>query len=346
VQRAPIVATVVLLGATAVAGLVATGFAAEFPEARVPVLATPRFHVFDDFETNLNDSLIAAGVARRFGKPELFAAGEEVACFGTLAPSARAGWQKAVDWYVEFVSPKEFDTRPQYQLRLALAGLDRDFDEAELDIVAIARGLREAASPAYRRCRWPAQEEKNGRFIAALASELERYEAIVAPRLERIYRKSWSGGPIHVDVVETVSWAGADSVFPDGVGGHLLISSETPPGAALELIFHEASHGLMLRGDPLRQAIVRAAEDAEADTRDLWHPVLFFTTGEIVRRALEEGGRPGYTPMIEEIYRRSPWGAWREAIALEWAPYVRGERELDEAARALVAAVAPTPKSE
>ena len=41
---------------------------------RTPVLATPHFNFYNDFETNLNDALIAAGAARKAGKPEALAA--------------------------------------------------------------------------------------------------------------------------------------------------------------------------------------------------------------------------------------------------------------------------------
>ena len=50
-------------------------------------------------EPNLNDALIAAGTARRFGKPELFQSGGEAECFGKLPSSARAAWNAAASWY-------------------------------------------------------------------------------------------------------------------------------------------------------------------------------------------------------------------------------------------------------
>jgi hypothetical protein len=63
---------------------------AQRPE-RTPLLKTPHFVFYDDPEMNLNDALIAAGLARKNAKPELFQADAEAACFQRLAPSARAG---------------------------------------------------------------------------------------------------------------------------------------------------------------------------------------------------------------------------------------------------------------
>ena len=48
---------------------------------RTPVLTTPRFALYSDFDTNLNDALIAAGIARKGGKQELFHSGAELPCF-------------------------------------------------------------------------------------------------------------------------------------------------------------------------------------------------------------------------------------------------------------------------
>lgn len=325
-------------------GLVAT-LAAASPGAvseRAPVAATERFVFFSDFDTNLNDALIAAGVARRFDQPELFAAGDEVACFEALSPSARAGWRGAAAYYAEIVSPADWTDRQQHLLRMDLAGIDEELkDDAARQFAAIARGFRAAAAPAYRACRWLAQDEKNRRWIAAVRPRLAAHEAAIGARLESVYRARWNGRPIRVDVVETVNWAGANSTFPDAVGGHLLISSGNPDATALELVFHEASHGLMLRDAPLRRALDAAAAAARIEApRDLWHAVLFFTTGEVVRLRLAEAGEADYTPIVYELFARGSWDEHRAALETEWRPYVRGERALDEAAAKLVAAAA------
>ncbi len=81
--------------------------------------------------------------------------------------------------------------------------------------------------------------------------------------------------------------------------------------AALEAVFHEASHVLV--GGLMRQledAFRARGEDAPAT---LWHALLFFTTGEVLRRQLPEG----YVPYAyaRSLYARDPtWAkATREA---------------------------------
>src|SRR5262245_65318381 len=201
---------------------------------RVPVLTTPHFTFYSDFETNLNDALINAGVDRKFRRPELFHAGSEVACFEKLPPSERAGWDEALDWYAKIVSPVEFKAREQFLIRVRLAGFDEEVkSEADREFVEIAAAFRVAAAPAYRACRWPAQDESNRRFVDELRPRLAAYEDKIAIGLTMLYQKSWSGLPIPVDVVQTVNWAGANSIVRELGGGHLLVSVENPAASAL-----------------------------------------------------------------------------------------------------------------
>ncbi len=312
------------------------------PPERTPVATTPHFAFYSDFDTNLNDALIAAGAARKGGKPELFRAGDEVACFDKLPPSARAAWNGAVGYYAEIISPADWIDRQQYLIRVHLAGFDEDLKDAGArQFVEIARSFRVAAAPAYKACRWAAQDEKNRRWIEELKPQLAVDEKKAASRLERLYQKRWNGLPIPVDIVETVSWSGANSIIRRSPGGgHLLISNSYQGPAAFEIVFHEASHLLMDHGDPLRQALDGAASAAGVRLPgDLWHVVLFYTTGETVRRVLDEGGKPGYKPMVYGIFDRGAWDVYRKPLESAWGPYVEGKRDLAKAAASLIEAL-------
>jgi hypothetical protein len=213
-------------------------------------------------------------------------------------------------------------------------------DAGDRQFVEIARSFRAAAAPAYQACRWAGQDEKNRRWIDDLKPRLAADEQRIAPRLERLYQKPWGGLPIPVDIVQTVDWSGANSILRDPVGGHILISIENQGPAALEVVFHEASHLLMGRGAPLRQALDSAAK--KIDFRlpgDLWHVVLFYTTGETVRHVLDDHGEPKYTPMLYAIFDRGAWGNYRKPLEDTWRPYVDGQSSLSEAAARLIDAI-------
>jgi hypothetical protein len=321
--------------------LCGTGAAFGQSPGRSPIRSTPHFAFYSDFETNLNDALIAAGVARKAAKPEIFRTGPELACFDKLAQAARAGWNGAVTYYSDVVSPASFGDRRQYLLRAQLAGFDDDLkNPADREYADIARSFRAAAAPAFRACRWTAQDEKNRRWISDLQPLLDAHEQKIASRLERLYGREWKPLPIPVDVVETVDWSGANSVLRGPMTGHLLVSNTYRGFDALEVVFHEASHLLMGRGAPVQQALEKAASDAGYRLPgELWHIVLFYTTGEVVRSTLEQAGNPGYKMMVFAIFERSAWPGYREPLETAWRPYVEGKRSLSEAAAALIEAV-------
>ena len=314
------------------------GASPEQTTQRTPVVTTAHFAFYSDFDTNLNDALIATGLARKRSKPELFHSGAEVSCFDKLSSSARAAWDGAVDYYAAIISPAEWNARQQFLLRMQLVGFDAEGQNPEdREFLEIARNFRAAATPAYKACRWTAQDENNRRWIQDLQPRLAADEQNIAARLERLYGKQWTSLPILVDVVETVNWSGANTSWSDSGQGDLLIACAPGGAAAFEILFHEASHILMDRDDPVRRALESAARSAGFPLpNDLWHVVMFYTTGEAVRRTLDARGPAGYTPMLYEIFDRGTWQEYRQALESDWRPYVDGERSLAEASASLI----------
>lgn len=305
---------------------------------REPIAVTDKFAFFSDQETNLNDALIAAGVARRFERAELFHGGPGKTCFDQLPPSRQHGWNLAVDYYSKVISAESWDSRQQYLLRLDLAGLRSRESESGQDFLNIAEGFRSAARPAFLACRWKQQDQANRRWIDEVAALLHDYEKTIAARLSELYQQSWIESPVVIDVVETVSWSGANSTFPGPGQAHVLISQSGSSGfAALETVFHEASHGFMLPGRPIPTAFVNAAKELGLkQPTGLWHVVLFHTTGQAVRETLANNGIDGYTPLIEEIYTRSDWVRYRAGIEHFWQPYLNGNQSSAAAVKTLL----------
>jgi hypothetical protein len=313
--------------------------------ARVGVATTSHFAFYSDFAINLNDALIAAGIARRGSKPELFHSGSEKSCFDELPTAERAAWNRAVDYYAEIVSPAQFRGREQIVPRLELIGVVKKeamTNAAEQRMLEITGSFRAAAAPAYEQCRWPGQDASNRRWIDNVLPTLELHEKTLAQRLPELYGTPWAGLPFRVDVVETVSFAGADSIGLRPPGLHILVSSSNSANqgrAALEILFHEASHALTGLNTPLTSALAKAARDAGGTVKtDLTHPVHFFMTGEAVRRVLDKPGEPPYTPYLYANNLFSP--EFRDAIKKIWPTYMDGKRTLEEAAADLIQALA------
>lgn len=309
-----------------------------------PLATTPHFAFHSDFETNLNDALIVAGSARREGKPGLFHEGDEKDCFDALAPSARAGWNLAVDYYAEIISPVRWNDLPQVLLRYDLAGLERRDDSLADDFLQTSRGILKAASLAYRECRWKTQDAENRAWLHDLMPALQKHEEAIGSRLETLYAMKWHGLPIRVDIVSTAPDKGANTWILDP-GGHILLSTAIERKHALETVFHEASHTLVApwRPDPLPKALADAAETLGMDPPGtLWHAVMFYTTGNAIGEILEEAGKTGYTPYVDDnnLWRGS-WAPYREPIEATWPAYMGGTSDLEESALALLKAIKP-----
>jgi hypothetical protein len=308
-------------------------------DGSAPVATTPHFAFYSDFDTNLNDALIAAGAARNDGKPELFQSGERAKeCFEELPASARAGWDLAVDYYARVIAPARWLDRQQYLLRADLAGFGDLSDTRTQRFLQVGRGFRTAAAVAYESCRWSHQDAENRRWIEAVLPRLAAHESNITARLERLYRTPWHDLPIRVDLVSAALPVGANTISRPP---HIMISSSVADRDALEIVHHEASHTLMDRGDPMQQALAEAARKLDVRLpNDLWHVLLFYTTGEAVREALEEAGEPDYVPyMYFHDLWKGRWGRYREAIEKTWPAYLSGQRDLSDAAVDLVRAV-------
>jgi hypothetical protein len=75
--------------------------------------------------------------------------------------------------------------------------------------------------------------------------------------------------------------------------------------------------------------------------RDLWHALLFYTTGEIVKRTLKNNGMGDYIPYAYRygLYERATgWKNYQRALELHWQPYLNGKMDADAALACLVEA--------
>jgi len=261
---------------------------AQAPPAAV-VLTTAHFAFYSDLPTNLHDALIAVATARRSNRPHPFSAAE-LACITRLPAAERDAWDRAVDDYVAARST----SRQRYDERMSLAGFvhaDSVADAGDREFLRQWNALREAATPAYRQCRWPAQDAVNRQWIDRVRTLLSTYEQALGERLPRLFVSTWRGLPFRVDVVNDVNFAGANSAdSADPPTLHILVSSTNPSNqglGALEAVFHEACHDLTLP-DSSR---CRAAERGGACRRDRASGLP--TPGAFLHRGRRGTPRPG-----------------------------------------------------
>jgi hypothetical protein len=329
------------VGAVAVAGCIASPHPARAgvtPPA--PVALTRHFAFYSDFGSNLHDALRTASFARHESGPELFASGAEKACFDALPSAVRAGWMRAVDYYFDTEKPDQSGDRPSNVTRLQLAGvIDADglSSSAEKQLIIVETAMRSAAAPAYEACRWPAQDAQNRRWIDGVTKLLTVHETPVGDRLEQLFGGKWAGLPFRVDLVDRVDRNGANTLQTNPPGAHILVSSANPNNhgaAALEIVFHEASHFLTGRGMPLAPTLAAAQRAAAAVRGDYTHQVHFFLTGEAVRQEYARVGDARYTPLLFTLHLFSD--RFRSVVPKTWSPYMDGRTTMADAANALM----------
>ncbi len=197
----------------------------------------------------------------------------------------------------------------------------------------VLTGHLERAGASYERI-WPADRERNREWIAALEPALARHGDALARALATAYGAPWPDQPIRVDVSIHAGPVGAYTVLDPP---HVTITSSSPQyrgDAALEMIFHEASHALV---DPLvAKLAAECARQGKPVPAQLWHALLFYTTGEAVRRRLG----PSYVPYADKN------GLWARGFAdverpikQHWPRYMDGSIDLDTALARLVASL-------
>ena len=319
--------TIAVLLALSASGVSAAEHA--LPERGAALVArTPTFAFYSDPAFNLHDFLVWNARSREPVEPA-------PDCLAALPADQRAAFEHAREHYKAVAAPE--GGRLLLALRYRLAGFA---DSGLADPAAIEAALSEvrAATPAYQKCWWPAHDARNRRWVAELKPLLAEHEAALSKRLSTLYGEKLQQ-PLPVDVVGYSTFNSADSVVnPD----HLLISSVVPANqgyAALEVVFHEASHTLFgpgLDGRLWTELDTEAKVNSTPSVSNFWHGILFYTTGSAVKARLAERGVT-YEQFLDsqKLFERG-WPMLREPLPRVWQPYVDGRVSMGKAVKQLV----------
>jgi hypothetical protein len=291
--------------------------------------APPLFDVHVGFWVNLHQRLYAESGQRPV--PDRLVA---------ATPDEQAIWDGAVAAYRTRYPTRDVMTlltnaelvRANQTLSLAEAAADLD----ATDVPAPLRAILAAAAPVYRRHAWPADERAGRALVARVTPLVARLGPTLRATLAGTYRATWPAAPIRVDVA---AYAGPFGAYTVDDPAHITIAGPDPRhagDAALEILFHEASHLLV---EPLERGLAAAyAARAEPVPPTLWHAVLFYTTGERVRRQLGAA----YVTYADgnDLWTRAPdWAAYRPLLERYWQPYLDGTTSFDQALAALADAL-------
>ncbi len=268
-----------------------------------------------------------------------------------LSPAEQRAWSSAVAFYARTYADKDLTVSLEmilvknqlgdFETCEDLAGLKNKSCDAGLP-AKLTEALAAAAS-VYRAHLWPEHDRANRRWIAAVAPLVRRNGVDLSHRLAEIYQTNWPRDRIRVDVT---SYASSTGAYTTQEPLRVTVSSSDPRNQgpeALEVLFHEASHGI---SDLVQEAIYRECRQREKPIpRDLWHALLFYTTGEVIRPLDLTGPdrsapSAGYVPYAvrEGLYKRG-WENYLRVLTQYWQPYLDGSVTFDDAIAHMVSAL-------
>jgi hypothetical protein len=267
--------------------------------------------------------------------------------FEQLSAGERDTWNEALAYYSNSIVKRDLlfdDELIQTKDQLENAESSSDLESAK--IPAELKAVLLKAAPVYRKHWWARHNKENQQWIADLEPLVKRYGGTLSAEMKRIYDEPWPQYPVRVDAAVYANWAGAyTTVEPT----RPTISTTDPANqgvAALEILFHETSHGMM---DKVMDAIHAAETNLNAHrsgaafhSGSAWHAVLFYTAGDLVAEKIA-----GYTPYAD---KNGLWvRAWpppdRSLIEQDWKPHMEGSVSLQQAVTKLVSDLAPTAQS-
>lgn len=290
----------------------------------------------------------------------------------TLTPTERAAWDSSVAYYAANFANKDLLFNNDLLLLKNQLGDFEDCDElsgtrkktCDAGLPGKLTQVLQAAAPVYRAHLWPDQDRANRRWVARVAPLVEEQGVGISQRLADIYQTKWPKEKIRVDVSAYAYPSGAYTTL-DPL--RVTISSTDPRNQgdeAFEVLFHEASHGI---AEPVQNAIVRECRQRDkAIPRDLWHALIFYTTGEVIRPLLtpadadnvpqdkpdkEDAVKPNinrppaprketYIPYAirEGLYERG-WKDYLQLLTRFWQPYLDNKSTFDDAIARMVSAL-------
>jgi hypothetical protein len=252
----------------------------------------------------------------------------------TTSDEDRAEWNRAVEAYRAHFGQRLPWVDPEIvALHDALSRTAENTTPS--GIPDAVRDVLVRVAPVYRRDAWPADNRANRFWIAYAEPMLRNGEEELVREHERVYGTKW---PEHV-VIDIAPFAGPVGAFTTGdvKVTHTTISSLHPNYRgflALEMMLHESSHGVFdeeLVGDRAKKLGVEAPPN-------LWHAILFYTSGELTRRFLATRGIDDYKPVAYAagVFKRGDNPRYVPLLETIWQQHIDGKLSLDDAINSMI----------
>jgi hypothetical protein len=257
-------------------------------------------------------------------------------------------WQAAVAFYDKDLARRDLLLNGDMEtINNRLAEMEACTELAGKSSLRCTSGLQpdlvmalDSAAPVYRAHWWAEHDRANRQWIAQIAPMVRQMGVELSQQLADVYQKQWPAARLRVDVV----WYGGPyGAYTSLNPIHVTIASHDPRNEGIygfEVLFHESSHAL---SGAVTEAIAREFRQRDKPIpRDLWHALVFYTTGELLRRDLALGtvapaspagtDPSGYQPYAERFGLYSGgWEQFRALLDTYWKPYLESRISFDSA---------------
>jgi hypothetical protein len=351
----------------------------------------PVFELHSGFWINLHHTLYqearqrgsSARNTRRENSSNRQAANSAQTAGSPLNAAEQKTWDAAVAFYAATYADKDLLFSTELVLITNQLGDFEDCDElsgrkkrtCDAGLPANLTQALESAASVYRAHQWPSHDRANRRWIAGVAPLVREQSVGLSERLADIYQTRWPKEKIRVDVSAYANTTGAYTTIDPLRVRISSLDARNQGAEAMEVLFHEASHGI---AQPVQDAIIRECRQRDkAIPRDLWHALIFYTTGEVIRpimvsqhsqmitprqqpsdanvdgrlprsATVSPDGRPDslpnssntYTPYAirERLYERG-WDGYLQLLTRFWQPYLEGKSTFDDAIARMVSSL-------
>lgn len=302
------------------------------------IRTTPLFDFHSNFWVNLHQVLLNEAWLRvRAGKPDRRLQSVPPLSAADMSRQDEANWSAAVSFYAaHFGGRQQHGDDQLVQINDDLAA--QPDDGAHLNPAGLPPEMVTAlqnAAVSYRKYWWPAHNESNDNWIASQEERVQDLGPKLASAMTKDLHQRWPAAPIRVDVCYYVAALGhANTTLPP----HITFSGSDPSTQDLsgfELLFHEASHTF---ADTIMNALSAEGRTQHKDVGDLWHALLFYTSGVELRRLLPAPERASFTPYAYRygVYG-GRWRKYRRLLEADWQPYLDGKIDFTYAIHSMVA---------
>ncbi len=278
----------------------------------------------------------------------------------SLSPAEQKLWENAIAFYLANFTTKDLQVNIDLILLKDQLGDFEDCDEltgkkkqtCDAGLPGSEGAVLESVAAIYRAHWWAAHNRANRRWVIGVAPMVREQSVGLSERLAEIYQSKWPKEKIRVEVCAFANSAGAYTTL-DPL--HVTISSTDPRNQgsdALEVLFHESSHGLAL---PVQNAITRECRQREKPIpRNLWHALIYYTTSEVLRPIIQgtvkDSGsansaatqKPKFASLPDELkdnLTQRGWEDYLHVLMTYWQPYLDGRVTFEDAVAHMVSAI-------